>query len=156
MPRIFDNIDRSLLPALKDTLEVSHRADFSVGYFNLRGWKLIDKLIEMWPGGEGSCCRLIVGMQRPPHEELRMALNPARENGHIDHWTALRLKKLMAEEFQEQLVLGAPTNQDEAGLRRLSAQLRARKVIVKRIGARIFEPPGAPISAKAQRTYPLR
>lgn len=131
MPRIFDNIELSLLPTLQDTLRVSHRADFCVGYFNLRGWAKIDSLIESWPGGDGACCRILVGMQTLPQDELRTALSFIPGTGEIDRKEILRLKKRMAEEFREQLTIGAPTNEDEAGLRRLSDQIKAKKVVVK-------------------------
>lgn len=131
MPRIFDNIDAQLLSALQETLNVSDRADFCVGYFNLRGWKRLDSYIEKWSGGEGHCCRLLVGMHRPPQELLRDAMSMMKRDGGIDNQTALRLKKTLAQEFREQLALGIPTNEDEAGLRRLAAQIKAKKVVVK-------------------------
>ncbi|MGH9941675.1 MAG: helicase-related protein [Pyrinomonadaceae bacterium] len=131
MPRIFDNIDLPLLPALKESLQVSERADFSVGYFNLRGWKLIDKLVDGWAGGEGACCRLLIGMHSAPQEEFRAAYSLLADDELIDQGTVVRLRKKVAEQFKEQLEFGAPTNSDDDGLRRLSAQLKAKKVIVK-------------------------
>jgi len=132
MPRIFDNIHDNLLPALRATLEVADRSDFSVGYFNLRGWKAIDDLIEKWPGGEGSQCRLLVGMQRLPQDELRDALSiTTRGQDQLDNQAALRLKKKLAEDFRNQLTYGVPTNADEAGLRHLASQLKSGKVVVK-------------------------
>lgn len=131
MPRIFDNIDQSLLPALQETLNVSQRADFCVGYFNLRGWKGLDSYIEKWAGGEGRCCRLLVGMQKLPEEELRSAMSLSKGEEGIDNQTALRLKKKLAQAFRDQLTFGVPTNEDEAGLRRLAGQIKAKKVVVK-------------------------
>lgn len=131
MPRIFDNIELDLLPALSQTLEISGRSDFCVGYFNLRGWKAIDGIIEKWPGGPGKQCRLLVGMQRLPQEELRGAYSLLVQDDQISNQTVIRLKRKLAEEFRAQLTIGAPTDDDEAGLRRLSAQLKAGKVIVK-------------------------
>lgn len=131
MPRIFDNIEASLLPALEQTMELSRRADFCVGYFNLRGWKELDAHVEKWPGGDGGCCRLLVGMQRLPQDELRAAFSLTRSHDQLDNQTALRLKKKLAEEFRTQLTFGVPNNSDESGLRRLAAQLKAGKLVVK-------------------------
>jgi hypothetical protein len=69
MPRIFDNIEDKPLPVLQETLSLSHRADFCVSYFNLRGWKALDSYIEEWSGGPRQCCWLLFGMQRMPQEE---------------------------------------------------------------------------------------
>lgn len=51
--------------------------------------------------------------------------------GEISNDRALALKKRVADEFSKQLGVGAPTSRDEAGLRRLAAQIRAKKVVVK-------------------------
>jgi superfamily II DNA or RNA helicase len=132
VPRIFDNIDQQLLPTLKTTLCVSHRADFCVGYFNLRGWRQLDEHIEKWTGGDGECCRLLVGMQTLPQQELAEAYSiTVKQDGEVDNQTAIRLKKSLAEHFRRQLTLGSPTDSDEAGLRRLSAQIKAGRVMVK-------------------------
>ena len=131
MPRIFDNIEQKLLPALQDTLDVSYRADFCVGYFNLRGWRQIDARIEEWAGGPDYCCRLLVGMHRRPQDELRAAFGFLKNDERMDNKTAAKLKKELAQEFRHQLTIGAPTNEDEEGLRRLAAQIKAGKLVVK-------------------------
>jgi SNF2 family DNA or RNA helicase len=131
MPRIFDNIEQHLLPALKETLAVSERADFCVGYFNLRGWAKVCESVDMWSGGAANCCRLLVGMQKLPQDELREGLSLSGESRVIDVPKIVQLKKQLAEDFRNQLMIGAPTNEDEAALRRLASQIKAKKVIVK-------------------------
>jgi len=130
MPRIFDNIETSLLPALQETLRLSERADFCVGYFNLRGWKQLDGLIDEWPAGEQRG-RLLVGMQPAPQEELRQAFSLTGADSAVDNAIVIRRRREAAKDFHQQLTFGAPTNQDEAALRRLSQQIKDGKLIVK-------------------------
>lgn len=133
MPRIFDNLTppTKLLPALQETLALSERADFCVGYINLRGWGGVGPLIDRWKAGQGPC-RILVGMQKVAEEELREHFaSRTKERLGIDNRTALRLRRKLARELREQLTFGAPTNEDEAALLRLARQLRAGRVRVK-------------------------
>ena len=131
MPRIFDNIDQQLLPALKETLELADHADFCVGYFNLRGWKSVAAHIDDWRGGEGECCRILVGMHQLPEETLRQGMRIDKQYDGIDQGTVIRLKEELAQQFREQLTYGYPTREDENGLRQLARQIRDEKVKVK-------------------------
>ncbi|MBW4660278.1 MAG: NgoFVII family restriction endonuclease [Drouetiella hepatica Uher 2000/2452] len=130
MPRIFDNIDQYLLPTLRSALEVAERADFCVGYFNLRGWRKVDDLIEKFQGGD-KACRLLVGMQTLPQEELYQSKALIASGHGIDNNRVIQFKRQIAEEFRKQLTIGTPTNDEESGLRRLSRQIKAKKVVVK-------------------------
>ena len=132
MPRIFDNLEAGskLLPALQEILALSSRADFCVGYFNLRGWRGLASYIDDWNQGSGPC-RLLIGMQQPPHNELKESLSLLDRASSMDNQTAHRLRVQLAEQLREQLTFGVPTNADEWTLRRLAAQLRSKKVVVK-------------------------
>lgn len=131
MPRIFDNIELALLPALRQTLELADRADFCAGYFNLRGWRQLHEQVDRWTGGERHCCRLLVGMQRLPEDDLREWLGVVRRDEELDNSTAAKLRRQLAAEFRTQLTVGIPTDADEAALRKLASQIRSRKVVVK-------------------------
>ena len=132
MPRIFDNLEVSsrLLPALQETMIGSTRADFCVGYFNLRGWGGLAPYVDGWDDSDGPC-RVLIGMQRVPHDEMRASLSLLDKPTGMDNRTAHNIKVQLAEQLRQQLTFGAPTNDDEHNLRRLAAQLRAKKVIVK-------------------------
>lgn len=131
MSSIYDNIEQPILPELQHYLKQAYRADFCVGYFNLRGWRQIDADIERFEGSEGQACRLLVGMYRLPKEELRQAVAIGVEPDRIDQGQAIRLQTLMAQEFRQQLTYGAPSAADEEGLHRLRSQLFAHKLQVK-------------------------
>ena len=113
-------------------MQVSKRSDFCVGYLNLRGWQSIDDLVQDWDPSAGQVCRVLVGMQRPPHEEIRDLYRQSEDATNlIDNAAATRLKIQFAAHLREQITLGIPTGNDEAGLRKLARQLRAGQVVVK-------------------------
>jgi len=130
MPRIFDNINNHLFSALQETLHVSHRSDFCVGYFNLRGWKFVADSIDNWAGHENNRCRLLVGMQARPQDQLTELFSLEETTG-IDNKRAKQIKQQLASDFREQLTIGVPTQADEAGLRKLARQIKAGQVVVK-------------------------
>jgi len=126
VPKIYDNIENYLKNGLNETLELSQRADFCVGYFNLRGWKEVADKIDKLTG----ICRLLVGMQKTPSDILREHF--AKGNDYvIDQAEALKLKKQLAKDFKDQLTIGTPSEADEKALRKLSRQMKDKKVIVK-------------------------
>ena len=131
MTRIFDNIDQDLLTTLRGTMQISRRADFCVGYLNLRGWQAIDDLVQPWNPQMGQVCRVLVGMQRPPADEIRALYRQSADGDWLDNATASRMKMQFAAHLREQITLGIPTGNDEAGLRRLARQLRAKQLVVK-------------------------
>jgi hypothetical protein len=60
LPHIFDNITGdSLSKALNQTLTGAKRADFCIGYFNLRGWNLLLDSVEQLSGGQLNAQSLI-------------------------------------------------------------------------------------------------
>jgi len=130
VPRIFDNTSEKLLIALQNTMESAERADFCVGYFNLRGWRLLQAHIEQLSGGAEGYCRILIGMNPTPREELREYLS-LKARRPVDQQQVIRRKREIVEDFRRQLALGAPSNEDEQGLRDLVQQLRSGKVVVK-------------------------
>ncbi|MDR1469257.1 MAG: phospholipase D-like domain-containing protein [Spirochaetaceae bacterium] len=136
---IYDNISGdNLATALKKTLDTAQRADFCIGYFNLRGWDLLLESVDALPGGplderfEDDAtykARVLIGMQKHPREELEDYY--ALKQSVISNEKAARLKKEAAAEFRKQLTIGRPTNKDEETLKKLCRQLKARQVVVK-------------------------
>ncbi len=139
MARIYDNIEIKFTEGLKNIITGLgvKRVDFCVGYFNLRGWNLVVDQIDQLQGENVyendkkvfRTCRLLIGMHRPPEELIRQLYSG--EDYTPDSEDVLDAKRRIAEDFRRQLLLGLPTNADQATLRNLSRQLKEKKVCVK-------------------------
>ena len=131
MPTIYDNKNRPLLLGLKDALERSSKSDISTAYFNLRGWKKLASLIEKYRPEQGEQCRLLLGMYGQENHFRKEILEEEEQMREIDRDKATKLKSKAVRDLRKQLMLGIPTNEDEAALRRLAQQLKDKKVVVK-------------------------
>ena len=131
MPRIYDNVEEKLLDGLRSVIDGGYRADFCVGYLNLKGWGKLADLIDNFQGKERELCRVLIGMQRPPEEELRIIKSLYEKEGIVDGPTKARLKKEMIRNFKKQIEFGIPTKEAERSLKQLARQIRTGKVRIK-------------------------
>ena len=116
MPRIFDNIEQQLLPALQETVQLATRADFCVGL--LQPARLARAGAPWWSRGPAAQVMPVAcwwACSGCPKTSCASALSLTDDAEAMDNQTALRLKKKLAEEFRQQLMIGVPTNEDEAG-----------------------------------------
>ncbi len=97
MPNIYDNIELRLMDALHGVMEDAVAADFCVGYFNLRGWGHLADLAERFAGMDQGCCRVLVGMQKPPEEQMREAYRAIRRDELLDVPAIARLQRKASE-----------------------------------------------------------
>lgn len=138
MARIYDNIDVKFTEGLQGIITNLgvKRVDFCVGYFNLRGWNLVENQVDNLEGDYVyekdekvfRKCRLLIGMHRPDEELIRQ-LYLKKDNPDDSYMRQCKLE--IALSFRRQLQIGFPTPADEKTLRHLSSQMKEGKVCVK-------------------------
>ena len=129
MPTIYDNIEKTLINGLREMLVGARRADFCVGYFNLRGWSQLENAIHQLSGENGKYCRLLVGMATAPKDSIRQMYQQG--NARMTQSEAAKQRSKIIHDFADQLTIGVPTNKDEQTLQRLVKQLRDNRLQVK-------------------------
>ncbi len=136
MPTIYDNINAKLIDGIREFFAEAIRADFCVGYFNIRGWNQLAEQVDRLKGAyvtedEDSVhrvCRILVGMQKAPIDELR---DEFRTNTTIDHAYTKRQMTSLARDFRRQLVLGIQDKAYETTISNLKCQIDEGKIAIK-------------------------
>lgn len=136
MTRIFDNIETELGTHLTKSVEIAHRFDAAVGYFNLRGWRFFAPTIEGKPIGQAPFARILVGMATTAAdqeilEHLQAELEGDEMTGEIDASLAKDRRRVILDKFREQLMRGLPTTTDLKALRLLRTHLTDGRVKIK-------------------------
>lgn len=131
VPKILDNIGIQVESELLTSLGGARSLDAAVGYFNLRGWRLIADAVEALPGrSDGVKARVLVGITESPPDELQR-LAVSSDQRLADNRTAKRLHCETVAEYRHQLEVGVPTDDDERALRALLRQIEAGTVEVR-------------------------
>lgn len=145
MVRIIDNkTDESRLGlVLKEWIdsETSHitSIDISTGYFNLRGWRLLDEqvrgLAERRTHSQDPVARVLVGMVMPSEsvtalEQLQSEMK-GDESGGVDREKAKLARQVLIDHLRTQLMTGLPTQHDRAALQSLHELVTEKKVAIK-------------------------
>jgi DNA replication protein DnaC len=136
MTTIFDNIDEQLGKRLVDTFEVSDRLDAAVGYFNLRGWGDLSKVLNDRTPGNDPIARVMVGMTLSDHHyrvlgHLQDEVDESDTEPDVDRTEARNRKDLAIHQFRQQLMRGIPTDADLKALRMMRKHLADRLLRVK-------------------------
>ncbi len=131
MPKIIDNIVHTAEAELLASLGEAHQLDVAVGYFNLRGWRLIAEAVDAMPRrGEGPKARILVGMAENPSDEMLREAD-GRTLPRMDNNRKAKLRDDTVGEFRHQLEVGVPTDSDERSLRALERQISDGDVEVR-------------------------
>ncbi len=132
MPRIIDNIEIGLAEDLRaEIARGAVRLDAAIGYFNLRGWRELADAVDAMPHTEDAPkARILIGMARDPHDELRRELT-GRGDSTLDNATRNTMRQQTRKVLREQLTIGLPTAADEKALRQLRAQMDCGDVAIK-------------------------
>lgn len=137
MSRVYDNLDQSLGPRVREALADATRLDVAVGYFNLRGWGLFSDLIDARAAevDEQPVSRVLIGMvlgsdQQETLNELQDALTSLDKTG-IDNSIATPRARAVIGQLREQLMRGLPSSNDRRTLQRLRQQVATGQVRVK-------------------------
>ncbi len=109
---------------LDSLLENTVTLDAAVGYFNLRGWKLIAEYVDCLPDRPDDTpkVRVLVGMTEHPTDEMRR-LQRFRTSPPADQKDAHQNAERTLDEMRGQLEVGLPTASDEEALRQLRDHL---------------------------------
>ncbi|OLT10229.1 NgoFVII family restriction endonuclease [Kocuria sp. CNJ-770] len=127
MTQIFDNLqDKTRLGwRLQEVFEAYSSMDVAVGYFNLRGWEMLDAEVraKMTAGAEFPVARVLIGMVMPgEHRQALEALQRAvdgSEEAEADRPRARERRNELVNHLREQLMHGMPTQKDREALQSL-------------------------------------